>query len=262
MRRVSIDRAGTTVSCLDSETGDDVVVLLHGLAGSAREMLPTAEALLPEHRVIAVDQRGHGHSTRRPGDVSRRAYTDDVAAVVDRLAGRPVTLVGQSMGGHTAMLTAAWHPGLVKRLVMLEAGVGGEGDPAELGAWFASWPVPFPDVEAAAAFLGPKPITGAWLQDLERHPDGLRPRFDADIMQAAIAEVAARPRWDEWASVTVPTLLVTAEKGMDTDAEVRRMLELRPAAGHVVVPDCGHDVHLERPRLWTSLLADWLADQK
>src|SRR5258707_231759 len=139
MERVEVRRDGVVLSCLRDGAGE-VVVLLHGLAGSAQEMLPTAKAVLPNYRVIAIDQRGHGHSSRRPGDVSRRAYVDDVVAVVAELAGGgPVTLVGQSMGGHTALLVAGWHPDLVRRLVLVEAGVGGGEDqdyPARLGAWF------------------------------------------------------------------------------------------------------------------------------
>jgi pimeloyl-ACP methyl ester carboxylesterase len=257
-----VHRDGVTLSCLDSGPGgDDVVVLLHGLAGSAREMLPTATALLPEHRVIAVDQRGHGRSTRRPEDVSRRAYAEDVVAVVHELAGgRPVTLAGQSMGGHTAMLTAAWHPDVVSRLVMLEAGVGGdEGDyPAKLGAFFSSWPVPFPDVGTAAGFLGPTPIGRAWLDDLEQCADGLRPRFDADVMRAAITGVAALARWDEWQRVKAPTLLVLAERGVIEAPESQRMLRTRPEVTHTVIAGCGHDAHLEQHDAWIRVLRDFL----
>jgi pimeloyl-ACP methyl ester carboxylesterase len=257
-----VHRDGVTLSCLDSGPGDDVVVLLHGLAGSAREMLPTATALSPRHRVIAVDQRGHGHSTRRPADVSRRAYTDDVVAVVNELAGgRPVTLVGQSMGGHTAMLCAAWHPGMVRRLVMLEAGVGGDdGDyPAELGAFFSGWPVPFADAEAAAGFLGRTPIAQAWVDDLEQAPGGLRPRFEPDVMRAAITPVAAQARWDEWQQVEAPTLLVLADRGVIDASESQRMLASRPGVAHTVIADSGHDAHLEQPGAWIRVLTDFLS---
>ncbi|MEV4278502.1 alpha/beta fold hydrolase [Actinoplanes xinjiangensis] len=263
MRRVEVHRPDVVLSCLDGGHGDDVVVLLHGLAGSAEEMRPTATALLPGHRVIVVDQRGHGHSTRRPADLSRRAYADDVAAVVERLAGgRPVTLVGQSMGGHTAMLTAAWHPHLAGRLVLLEAGVGGEGAedyPAKLGDWFASWPVPFADLRAAAAFLGSTPIAQAWLGDLEECADGLRPRFEPEVMRAAIAAVAETARWAEWASVRVPTLLVRGANGTMAESEARRMLASRPGVSQVVVPDAGHDVHLERHDAWIAALTAFLS---
>src|SRR5690349_6794687 len=99
MKRVEVRRDGIVLSCLVGGSGDHAIILLHGLAGSGQEMMATAEALLPDHRVIAVDQRGHGHSTRRPRDLSREAYVEDVVAVIEQLAGgRPVTLVGQSMG--------------------------------------------------------------------------------------------------------------------------------------------------------------------
>ncbi|GID97376.1 hypothetical protein Adi01nite_67880 [Amorphoplanes digitatis] len=260
---MEIRRDGVILSCLDVGSARDVVVLLHGLAGSAREMWQTAESLLPARRVIAIDQRGHGHSTRRPGDLSRSAYVDDVAAVIDRLAdGGPVTLVGQSMGGHTAMLTAARYPGLVSRLVMLEAGVGGRAAdddyPARLGDWFASWPVPFADERAAAGFLGSTPIARSWLCDLERRADGLWPRFEPEVMRAAIEGVAERARWEEWREVRAPTLLAYGGNGTTTAAEVIRMLELRPGVAHAVIPDAGHDVHLERPGEWARLLGGFL----
>jgi pimeloyl-ACP methyl ester carboxylesterase len=100
-------------------------VLSHGLAGHAGEWDVPAERLSSRHRVVAVDQRGHGASERHPQDVSRAAYVADVIAVVDQLALRRPVLVGQSLGGHTAMLTAAAHPGLVRALVLVEAGPGG-----------------------------------------------------------------------------------------------------------------------------------------
>ncbi len=263
MRRVTVHRDGVAVSCLVGGSGDEVVVLLHGLAGSAAELVPTAEALLPEHRVIVVDQRGHGHSTRRPQDLSRRAYVEDVRAVVAELAGGvPVTVVGQSMGGHTALLFAAEYPELVRRLVLLEGGVGGReerGDyPAELGAFFASWPVPFADVRQAAEFLGDTPVAQAWLRDLDRRPDGLWPRFEAAVLRDAIAAVADRACWDEWQRVQAPTLLVFGEHGIIPAAEVRRMVSLRPDVEQVVVAGAGHDVHLEDRDAWVRALGQFL----
>ncbi|HEV7707755.1 MAG TPA: alpha/beta hydrolase [Asanoa sp.] len=262
MRRLGVRRDGVVLSCLDGGTGDDVIVLLHGLAGSGQEMLPTAEALIPDYHVIAMDQRGHGQSTRRPQDLSRRAYVEDVVAVVGEVAGgRPVTVVGQSMGGHTAMLFAAWHPNLVHRLVLLEAGVGGGAQddyPARLGDWFASWPVPFADVQNATDFLGSKPIARAWLRDLDRRADGLWPRFEPDVMRAAIAAVADSARWDEWQQIQVPTLLVQGQNGTIPAAEAQHMLSLRPDVTHIVIPDAGHDVHLEQPDAWVRALRTFL----
>ncbi|GIF69916.1 hypothetical protein Ais01nite_79510 [Asanoa ishikariensis] len=259
-----MESGGVTLSCRHGGVGDGLVVLLHGLAGSAGELAPTAQALVADHRVIAFDQRGHGDSTRRPSDVSREAYVADVLAVLDALGGADVahvTLVGQSMGAHTALLTAAWHPDRVKRLVLLEGGVGGGADrdyPQRLGTWFASWPVPFPDAETAVTFLGGTAIAAAWARDLEKRPDGLWPRFDADIMAKAIGAVAARARWLEWARITARTTLVRGSRGTVPDNEVDRMLAMRPDVDHVVIPDAGHDAHLDEPAAWLATLTELL----
>jgi pimeloyl-ACP methyl ester carboxylesterase len=253
MRRVRVDQ----LSCLVSETDGPPLVLLHGLAGSAREMAVT----LPGHRVIAPDQRGHGHSVRRPADLSREAYVADVVRIVEALAGGgPVTLAGQSMGAHTAMLTAARHPGLVSQLIMLEGGVGGSTDdyPARLGAWFASWPVPFPSVAAVRDFLGPGSLAEAWAAEMEERADGLWPRFDADIMEAAIRPVAETAQWADWQRIRVPTLLVRGAESRIPDDEIARMGDLRPEVELVTIPDSGHDAHLDQPAAWRRLLEDFL----
>ena len=231
-----------------------LVVILHGLAGSAAEMAPLAGALADAgHRVVVPDQRGHGFQPRHPVDVSREAYVSDVLALLDE----PAWLVGQSMGAHTAMLAAAAAPGRVRGLVMIEGGVGGSTDdyPEKLRAFFASWPVPFADEDEARAFLGERAITEAWIADFERGPDGLRPRFDPDVMKAAIAGVAATARWSEWHSLTVPTLLILGEHGSVPAEEVSRMA----AARQVVVPGAGHDVHLDAPEATARLVLDFVS---
>ncbi|MDN5894604.1 MAG: alpha/beta hydrolase, partial [Nocardioides sp.] len=136
-----VERPDARIWYFETTTDAPVVVLLHGLAGHAREWSRTIDALDGEHKVVAVEQRGHGGSTRRPDDVSRQAHVDDVAAVLNDLHTDDVVLVGQSMGAHTAMLVAAHYPRLVDRLVMVEGGLGGEG-PAGVAAvheWLRDW---------------------------------------------------------------------------------------------------------------------------
>jgi pimeloyl-ACP methyl ester carboxylesterase len=262
LTRSELQRADVRLSYVAGGSGDSgTVVLLHGLAGSAAELARLATDLCADGcHVVAVDQRGHGLSTRRPADLSRQAYVADVVAVIEELARGPVTLVGQSMGAQTAMLVAAARPDLVRGLVMIEGGVGGSEDdyPARLGAWFASWPVPFADEGAAAEFLGATPIGAAWVRDLERRPDGLWPRFDADVMETSIRAVADVARWPQWETLTVPTLMIAGERGNEDERERRRMLELRPDVTHVVVPDAGHEVHLDQPAACAALVRDFL----
>jgi pimeloyl-ACP methyl ester carboxylesterase len=181
-------------------------VLLHGLAGHAGEWDATARRLSPRYRVVAVDQRGHGAAERRPQDVSRAAYVADTVTVIDRLGLRRPVVVGQSLGGHTAMLTAAAHPDRVRALVLIEAGPGsGNPDaPAEIGQWLDSWTVPFASREAAARFLGGGVVGEGWAAGLEQRDGGWWPRFDRDVMVRSLAEAAQRSYWDEWQHVRCP----------------------------------------------------------
>ena len=252
---------GVSIAVTDLGGDGPVVVLLHGLAGSSRELLRTAQAL-QDHRVLLVDQRGHGASTRLPDDLSRDAFVGDVVAVIEELVpGRRVTLVGQSMGAHTAFLVAARRPDLVEGLVMLEGHVAGNDDPAEaagLGRYFASWPVPFEDEAAARDFLGDGVIVDAWVADLQSTDDGLVPRFDAAVMRRTI-EAVHEPRWGEWEALRVSTLAIFAKQGMFSDPDKDALIRRRPEAYRVDLMGGSHDAHLDAFDEWIEVLRRWLS---
>jgi len=259
--RSTLARGDVTLAVTDLGGSGPAAILLHGLAGSSRELLATADALTDRFRVLLVDQRGHGGSTRRPADLSRAAFVADVVAVAERFVpGSRVTLIGQSMGAHTAFLTAAAHPELVERLVMLEGHVAGSDraeEARELGAFFASWPAPFADERAARAFLGDSPLSAAWIADLESVPEGLRPRFDADVMADVIAAVH-EPRWSEWERLAVPTLAVFAADGMFSIDQRDELVRRRPQTTRVDLAGGSHDAHLDATADWLAVLQDHL----
>ncbi|MYW11122.1 alpha/beta fold hydrolase [Streptomyces sp. SID2563] len=256
----TVVREGVRLVCRDGGGSGRPVVLLHGLAGHAGEWDALAELLASRHRVVAVDQRGHGASERRPDDVSRAAYVADVVAVVRHLGLERPVLVGQSLGGHTAMLTAAAHPGLPGALVLVEAGSGGPnpGVAEDIGGWLDSWPVPFASREAAAAFFGGGPGGEGWAAGLVERDGGWRPRFDRDVMTGSLAENARRSFHEEWDRVVCPTLLVLARKSFVPAEEVDEMLRRRPETHAVSVPGTGHDLHLERPDALYGALSAFL----
>lgn len=256
-----LERSGVTIAVTDLGGDGLTVLLLHGLAGSSRELLPTGRAL-EGRRVLLVDQRAHGQSTRRPDDLSRAAFVGDVVAVMDAFApGEKCTLVGQSMGAHTAFLTSAMHPDRVESLVMLEGHVAGSSDPEEaiaLGRWFASWPTPFPDEATARAFLGEDAMADAWIADLETTPQGLMPRFEADIMQRTL-EAVHEPRWSEWESLQVPTLAIFAARGMFSEQDKDELVRRRLSTTRIDLRGGSHDAHLDAFDEWADILTHSLA---
>lgn len=239
---------GTGLHLLDFGGDKPLTVFLHGLAGYAGEWAGVVSAIPTELRKVAFDQRGHGHSSRRPADVSRAAHVADVVAVIDHYSSerQPVDLVGQSLGGHTAMIVAGRHPELVSRLVMVEASAEGPSPSGIEGVrrWLDGWPRPLRSEKAASELFG----IGAphWLAGMDRSEEGWWPRFDDDIMLAT-AESAAGSWWDDWEAVTCPTLLVRGQEGWISDGDVTRMQRTGPRASVETVPGAGHDIQLDAP---------------
>jgi pimeloyl-ACP methyl ester carboxylesterase len=254
-RRREIDRGGVRLSYLDNDAAGPAIVLLHGLAGTGDEFIATAEAVGGPYRFIFPDLRGHGASTRRPPDLSRAAFVDDVAVLLRHVSpGRPVTLAGQSMGGHTAILAAAALPDLIARLVVLEATVAGGFDPVPLGNWFRSWPLPFASADAAREFLGDDALSRSWVARLEPAEDGgLMPPFDADAMEAIMTGVA-EPQWAQWRSIRMPVTVVFAPKGKATSEEQAEFVAARPGTRHIVLRSGSHDAHLDATEEWAEVL--------
>jgi len=97
------------------------LILLHGLAGSARWWRHNVPALSRRFRVAAIDLPGFGASHR-----DARLVLDETAgqlvAVMDRLGFERAHVVGHSMGGLVAGGLAADHPDRVDRLVLVDAG--------------------------------------------------------------------------------------------------------------------------------------------
>lgn len=245
---------GVTIAYTVFDGVEPAVVLLHGLAGSSREFVHTAEGLAGR-RVILIDQRGHGCSTTKPADTSREAYVSDVVTVISNETSGPVTLAGQSMGAHTAVLVAAARPDLIRQLVLLEGNQGGgtADEHRALGDFFRSWAVPFADRAEAAAALGDGPLERAWVEDLEERANGLHPRFDPDVMQATI-EAVGEPRWAEWESVTVPTLVLYADGGMFSEEQKYEFVRRGHAVRRVDLTAASHDAHLDAFDQWLDAL--------
>jgi pimeloyl-ACP methyl ester carboxylesterase len=261
------ERDGVRVAGIDFCGEGPPILLLHGLAGHAGEWAETAGWLAKRARVVALDARGHGDSERCPADVSRAAHVADAAFAVERLGLAPVLVVGQSLGGLTALLLAAEHPELVRGLVMVEAGPSGGGDDpssheenvAHLGDSLRRWPVPFTSHEAAVEFFGGPSLTAeAWAGGLERRDGGWWPRFDVDVMMRTLQDAASRSYWEQWDRVSCPALVVRGGEGSLALADAASMVARGHDAKLVELADAKHDVHLDCPGEWRQALSDFM----
>jgi pimeloyl-ACP methyl ester carboxylesterase len=255
-----LERDGARLACADYGSEGPSVLLLHGLAGHAREWDSTAAWLSGAHRVLAPDARGHGRSERRPQDLTPDAFVRDAESWLEHLSLAPAVVVGQSFGGITALLLAARRPDLVRALVIAEATPASDREAvASVRRWLASWPLPFPTSDHAQAFFGGDTLRArAWSAGLEQRRDGLWPAFEPAVLLAALAGAEARSHWDEWASIRCPVLVVRAADGAPS-GETRRMLDLLPGAGLAEIEEAGHDVHLDQPERWETVVFQFIS---
>lgn len=162
---------------------------------------------------------------------------------------RGFVLVGQSYGGHAALLAAARRHPRIAGAVLVEAGPAGSTpeDVAGVAGWLRGWPVPFAGREAAVSYFGGGAVGEGWASGLERRDGGWWPRFDAEVLAASLDENAVRSWWEEWDAVDVPLLAVLGQHGIIDAEQWDGMAGRQPALRGVCLPGAGHDVHLERP---------------
>ena len=73
------------------------------------------------HRVVAVDQRGHGQSNKPDQDYTIAGFVNDLAWLIRELELERPVVIGHSMGGVIALNLAHEHPHLLRAIVMVDA---------------------------------------------------------------------------------------------------------------------------------------------
>ena len=99
-----------------------VVLLVHGLGSSTRDWEYQTPILARAHRVIAMDVRGHGRSSRPPGPYSVAQFAGDAVSLLRVLNAAPAHVIGLSMGGMIAFQMAVDAPEAVRSLTIINSG--------------------------------------------------------------------------------------------------------------------------------------------
>ncbi len=113
------------VSLFYEDAGDDgpPLVLVHGWGCNHTFMAPQFTNFRGDHRVVAVDLRGHGRSDKPRQSYTIPAFADDLAWVCrERDLERPL-VIGHSMGGAIAIELAAEKPDRLAGIVLLDTAV-------------------------------------------------------------------------------------------------------------------------------------------
>jgi pimeloyl-ACP methyl ester carboxylesterase len=259
----------------------DPVVLLHGWPQSWycwRKIMP---ALTQRYTVIAPDLRGLGDSSRPLEGYDKRVVAEDIWRLTrEHLKYDRYFLVGHDWGGPVAFCLAATHPEAIRRLVMLDTAVPGDGS-GTFSQHGRRWHHAFhqtPDLPEALV-SGREDIYLGWFyrhygytagaidpEDIEeylrtyRQPGALRAGFA--YYRALERDVAHNQALIARGKLTIPVLALGGGKafgrGVETLESLKRVaIDVRGG----VIEDCGHWMAEEKPEAVSKAILEFFAEQ-
>ena len=247
------------------------VVMLHGFLGASADWTNIASALAEEHYVLCPDLPGHGANPLQER-VPFASVAAGLLACLDANGIESTALVGYSMGGRIALHFALEHPHRVSRLVLESASPGIDDEHTRESRshhddLLASELMTLEDRESVEAWLRQwysAPLWGslhkqAGLVDaLVAERAGANPQSLAHAMSSY--SVGRQPSlWPALPYLVMPTLLITGEHDHKYVEIAERMTQANPALATMALTDCGHNVHLESPGAYTTVLKSFLS---
>jgi pimeloyl-ACP methyl ester carboxylesterase len=261
------------------------LVFVHGLGGSHLNWTLVGPQLAAGRRAMALDLRGFGLT---PGDRRTATIWGNIALLkrfIDHIAGEPVILVGNSMGGMLSILQAHTHPQSVAGLVLIAPVLPARMRRPDLRAAGKFWRSAVPGLREASAralrdgvpprYLvhrvidlyctdpaspDPQMIEASTrLAELRRAAGGA----DEALLVAArsLMNVASQPRRYEavMAAIGVPVLLIGGTRDPVVPlASIRAAAAGNPSWETVIMEDAGHTPQLEKPRAVVPVVQRWL----
>jgi pimeloyl-ACP methyl ester carboxylesterase len=239
-------------------------VLLHGLASNCRTWDVVASHLAAAgHRVVTVDQRGHGLSDKPAAGYDFATITADLARLLPLLAVEQPIVVGQSWGGNVVLEFGARYPGLARGLGFVDGGfIDLQARPNSTWDSISAQLKP-PDLNGMPRALLKHRLQAshpdwseagieATLANFETLPDGtLRRQLEVSNHMAIL-----RAMWEQrppalYPQLAAPVLITVADSGDDwTERKRRQVAEAQALIPQVEVhwfPATDHDIHVHRP---------------
>lgn len=253
MRRSQFHHDDLTLSYLDTGGEGQALIALHALWMEATTYTRLAEALAPEWRIIAMDQRGHGHSDHA-SSYTREDYIGDLAELFEHLNIDKAVLLGNSLGGVNAYQFAARYPGRVKALVIEDIGAAPNAD----ASFVLAWEGVFPSHEALEEHIGQR-LAPYLLDSFRSTPDGWRLAFEPREMLESQLQLNGN-HWADWLATECPALLVRGRESRITAQDNLEEMAARRPNTRLVTIDGGHVVHQDNPNGFVDAVHEFLYD--
>lgn len=222
------------------------VILLHGGLGHAGNWGYQVPALVNSgYRVVSIDSRGHGHSTRDAQPFTYELMASDVSAVMDALNINKASLVGWSDGACIALVLASQVPSRVAGVFFFACNM----DPSGTKEFEFT------------------PIIGRCIsrhtqdyKQLSATPDKFDEFFEAvGLMQRTQPNYSA----DDLAQIKIPVVIVQSEHDEFIKREhAEYLVQSIPNAEFIELPEVSHFAPLQRPVQFNNTMLSFLSKLK
>ncbi len=218
------------------------VILLHGGLANSDYWGNQVRALSPGHRVLTIDSRGHGRSTRDTRPYGYDLMADDVIGLMDRLGIAHADFVGWSDGAIISLDLAIRYPARVRRVFSFAANTQTSGL--------------IPNGDKSPNFARFIDRAGGDYRRLSATPG----EYNAFVRQIS-GMWDTQPNWTDAQLASISARVLVADG--DHDEVIRRehteyIARAIPGAGLMILPNTSHFAFLQDPTLFNAALLDFL----
>jgi len=239
------------------ERSAPAVVLIHGYTDNARDWVPMLPYLSKRYRLILVDIRGHGQSSKPECCYTRLDFAYDVKLLLDALGVPKADIVGHSLGSIIAQTFAEYWPERTAHVVLISSTGGSPPDRKkppqfDFAAEIRKLKEP---IEADSPFMiawwdSPTPVDPDFIRRQRKDAAGIPLRVWLAVLDQALGAnntyailQSTLPR------LKAPTLLIWGSKDPIMEEDMRQSLRnALPHAQVKIFDGLGHNPFWEDPR--------------
>jgi pimeloyl-ACP methyl ester carboxylesterase len=241
-------------------------------------MLPLVLRLAKDHHVLAPDLPGHGGTQGRSARYEASFLGRWLCAFLRETCDRPATVIGNSLGGRTALQAALDCPAAIRSLVLLCPALA-----FRRMRQLAPLVRLVPDEVASLPMLVPRPVAARGMRRLFADPDRISPAWYATAVDefmrlqrnranrfatlSALRHIyldepfGASGFWNRLPLLRPPALFVWGDRDALVSAKfARHVTAALPTARSVVLRDCGHVPQFEHPDRTAALVEGFLQE--
>lgn len=250
------------------------LVLLHGFTGNAyswRTLKPYLEGITA---VIAIDIVGHGN-TDSPEDVSRykiNSAAKDIHLIFQHMGIEQANILGYSMGGRLALTFALKYPNKVGKLILESASPGLEEEEQRAARRIQDEKLAIRILEEGIPsfieYWEDIPLFSSQKRLAVNIREGIRKQRLANSQIGLVNSLrgmgtGSQPSWwNKLDELFMPILLLTGSLDEKFCLIADKMQGKMKNVRRITISDCGHALHVEKPKIFGTIINEFLSNEK